>query len=249
MFETIEYPQVLTGEELDAYLARGWYRMGQSIYTTDYVMFEHRVYRTIWLRHILKNYSGGKSFDKLRKRNRHFDVEFKEAEITPEQEALFQKYRKAMPFEPAPSLNQLLNGYVFDPADIYATFQICIYDESKLIACTYFDIGNTSAEGISAFYDPDYTANSLGRYLIYLQIDLCCLLGFTHYYPGYFVPGYAHLDYKLAIGKSSLEYYHKKDMNWYPMSEYIDEGISLNWGDEIWPDDELEDNPLNDEEE
>lgn len=244
MFETIEYPQELTGEELDTYLAKGWYRMGQSIFTTDYVMFEHRVYRAIWLRHELKNYSGGKSYEKLKKRNQHFEVELKPAEITLEQEALFKKYRKAMHFDPAPSLQQLLYGYVYIPANIYVTFQICIYDNAKLIACTYFDIGNTSAEGISAFYDPEYAAYSLGRYLIYLQIDLCCVYGFTHYYPGYFVPGHAHLDYKLAIGKSSLEYYSKEDMNWYPMADYVDEGISLNWEDEIWPDEDLEEGDL-----
>lgn len=233
MFETVEYPQALSGDELDTYLAQGWYRMGQSIFTTDYVVFEQRLYRAIWLRYVLKNYSGGKSYVKLKKRNRDFVVEFKPAEITPEQEALFQKYRKAMSFDTVPNLQELLFGYVFIPANIYTTFQICIYDNSKLIACTYFDTGATCAEGISAFYDPDYTAYSLGRYLIYLQLDLCCSLGFKHYYPGYFVPGHSHLDYKLAIGKSSLEFYNKEDMNWYPITHFVDEGISLNWRDEL----------------
>lgn len=241
MFETIEYPQVLSPADLDKYLAKGWYRMGQSIFTTDYVMFERRVYRTIWLRHVLKNYSGGKSYEKLKKRNRHFHIELKPAEITLEQEALFKKYREAMTFDTAPSLKQLLFGYVFIPANVYNTYQICIYDNSKLIACTYFDIGKTSAEGISAFYDPEYTDCSLGRYLIYLQIDVCCKNGFTYFYPGYFVPGHSHLDYKLHIGKSCLEFYNTEDMNWYPISYYVDEGISLNWEDEFWPEEEFDD--------
>jgi hypothetical protein len=34
MFVEVHTPAVLTRAELDAYLARGWFRMGQTIFTT-----------------------------------------------------------------------------------------------------------------------------------------------------------------------------------------------------------------------
>lgn len=220
MLETFDYPQNLLPEELDLYLSKGWFRMGQSIYTTNYVAFNDKLYPAIWLRHVLRNYTGGKSFNKLKKRNSIFKVELKHAKITARQRELYGKYKAAMNFETSASLEQLLFGFVFVPTNIYNTYQIEIYDNTKLIACTFFDIGKKSAEGISAFYDPDYTAHSLGRYLIYLQIEVCKENNFTYFYPGYFVPGYAHLDYKLAIDKSCLEYLDTEDLNWYAIEAY-----------------------------
>jgi len=231
MFERAAYPKRLKPEELDAYLAAGWFRMGQSIFTTEFVLFAGRIYRTIWLRCVLQQFDGGTTFSKLKKRNRDLRVTLKPAEITPEHEHLFELYRQHVSFDTAPSLAHLLFGYVFEPTHIYRTFEINLHDGDTLVACTYFDVGKNSAEGISAYYHPAYRQRSLGKYLIYIQIEWCRQNGFTYFYPGYFVPGYPHLDYKLQIGSDCLEFFVPDEMNWYAISEYEDEPISLEYGD------------------
>lgn len=231
MFEQFRYPQQMAPEELDVFLAKGWFRMGQSIFTTEYVLFQNCMYRTIWLRHFLKDYTQTKSFVNLKKRNKQFRIELKKCEITPRHQSLFELYKSSVAFETASSLQQLLNGYVHFPTSVYNTYEINLFDKNKLIACSYFDIGLKSAEGISAYYDPAYKSHSLGRYLIYLQIEICKGNGFQYYYPGYFVPGFSHLDYKLAIGTHCLEYFLPEDSLWYPIQSYQDAGIPIEYQD------------------
>ncbi|MCC7030081.1 MAG: GNAT family N-acetyltransferase [Chitinophagaceae bacterium] len=225
MFEQVRYPQSIKPSQLDQLLAMGWFRMGQSIFTTNYIMFNRQIFRTIWLRHVLKNYTESSTFQKLKKRNKALRIVICKAQIDEAHETLFELYKSSIEFEAASSLEQLLNGYVFVPAQIYNTYEVNLYDGDQLIGCSYFDIGHKSAEGISAYFDPAYKAQSPGRYMIYLQIEFCRAQGFDFYYPGYFVPGYPHLDYKLHIGTDCLEYLDVEDGCWYPIGEFKDEDL------------------------
>ena len=129
-----------------------------------------------------------------------------------------------MPFRTSTSLTNLMLMGFFDTQkeDIFNTYEINLYDQNELIACSYFDVGHKSAEGISSYYDPKYKNHSLGKYLIYLQIDICLENKLDFFYPGYFVPSYTHLDYKLSIGASCLEFIDTEDLTWYAISEYED---------------------------
>jgi arginyl-tRNA--protein-N-Asp/Glu arginylyltransferase len=229
MFEQVYYPDKLYPQQLDELLLKGWFRMGQSIFTTPYTLFDNRMYETIWLRHVLKNYEESKTIRNLKKRNRDFSIELKKVDITNQHELLFKKYKNSIQFNAASSLEQLLNGYSVEGTNIYNTYEINLYDDGKLIGCSYFDIGYKSAEGISAFYDPDYVQHSLGKYLIYLQIEVCKGNDFDYFYPGYFVPGFPHLDYKLKIGSACLEFLNPQTLEWQPIESYEHQGIPLHY--------------------
>ena len=136
-------------DKLDELLSMGWFRMGQSIFTTNYILVESSMYRTIWLRHVIKQYQETKTLRNLKKRNRDFRVELKPLEITIKHEELFEKYKN----------------------------------------------------------------------------------GFNYFYPGYFIPGHSHLDYKLDIGTHCLEFFNPEDTLWYPISDYVDEGIPIEYQD------------------
>jgi arginine-tRNA-protein transferase len=104
--------------------------------------------------------------------------------------------------------------------NIYNTQEINIYDGNKLIAAGFFDLGKTSAAGISSFYDPAYKKYSLGKYLIYLKIEYCKEIGLHYFYPGYFVPGYPLFDYKLEIGRSVLQYLEFTSSQWKSIANF-----------------------------
>ncbi len=226
MFAQLHTPYELPARQLDTYLDKGWFRMGQTIFTTNFLNFKNTFYSAIWLRISLPEFENEKAHQKLHKLNRFFRTEIKKAALNEEKEELFTRYRETVSFKAAPCLQHLLFGKdaLFN---LYDTYEVSIYDGSKLIACGYFDLGKTSAAGIASFYDPDYKKYSLGKYLIYLKINYCQQLGLQFFYPGYFVPGYSFFDYKLAIGKKALYFLNTCSLCWEHIESFTTENIPL----------------------
>jgi leucyl-tRNA---protein transferase len=218
MFAKANSPQTLTPEELDDYLQRGWFRMGQTIFTTNFLNFKSEFYSALWLRIDLDRFSADSTQLKLFKQNARFRAEINPAVVTPFQESLYEKYKNSISFEASNSLKALLFGR--SPYKIYNTFEVNVYDGDTLVAAGFFDIGKNTAAGISSFYDPAYKKYSLGKYLIYQKINFCKQRGLRYFYPGYFVPGYSFFDYKLSIGKPVLEYLELQTGRWLPIEKF-----------------------------
>ena len=204
MLTQLNAPTTLSEKELDLYLAHGWFRMGQAVFTTNFIKFHGKIYSAIWLRVVLSSYSHSPSILKLYKQNQRFRTEIKPLGVTQAHEALFETYRQSVAFQPSESIQNLLEN---TENDIFTTYEINLYDDTKLIATGYFDLGETAAEGISCFYDPAYKKFSLSRYLMYQKIDFCKKNGFDYFYSGYFVPHYKLFDYKLNIANAHLEFF------------------------------------------
>ncbi len=226
MFAQVYIPEILQHQELDAYLESGWFRMGQTIFTTNFLHFNDKLYSAIWLRIVLNNMEEEATQVKLFKRNSIFRHQISKAAITPEKENLFDRYRASVTFEASTSLNMLLMGKTATQ-NVYDTYEIDIYDGDKLIAVGYFDLGDKSAMGITSIYDPAYKKYSLGKYLIYLKIAHCKALGMEYFYPGYFVPSYSYFDYKLTIGKTALEFLQLRSQKWKHIREFTSDDIPI----------------------
>ncbi len=226
MFANKHHPEILYPDELDAYLAKGWYRMGQTIFTTHFLFFDNDVYSAIWVRLPLADYQFRKSLRKLVQRNlNNFDVKIRQGFISREKEDLFQKYRNAFNGRLAPNLKDyLLDG---EDYNIYNTFEVAIYDGGQLIAFSFFDIGSESAASILGVYDPDYSKQSLGFFTMLMEISHCLEKGMDFYYPGYVVPGYYRFDYKLRIGE--VDYYDARTNAWSPFTQLTTEKIPVNY--------------------
>jgi len=220
MFAATESPEILTPKQLDVYLAKGWFRMNQTIFTTHFLQFNNEYYAAVWLRVALDNYKPDSKHKAVLQRNKLFKTEIRKALITVQHEQLYNKYKTAVAFEAYSSLSQLLlNGY---SENIYDTWQVDVYDNHKLIASGFFDLGHTAAEGIVCIYHPDYKKYSLGKYLIYTKMDYCRQQGLSYFYPGYTVPGYSAFDYKLELGKAAMQYYNAATTQWVPYTTRIE---------------------------
>lgn len=225
MFAELHYPSSLSPHELDTYLANGWFRMGQTIFTTNFLRFGRNYYSAIWLRIDLQHHTPSKTQQKLFKVNSSFFVEIQHAKITDKHEVLFEKYKSSMSFDTASSLRFLLHHDGVN--DVYDTFFINIYDGIKLIATGVFDMGKDTSAGISCFYDPDYKKNSLGKYLMYLKMEYSKKRGVKYFYTGYFAPGYPLFDYKLDLSRPNLEYLDVVTEKWMPFAEFSYNTIPL----------------------
>ncbi len=211
-FAEKHFPETLLPEELDHYLSRGWYRMGQTIFTTHFLCFAQEFYSALWIRLPLTGITYGKSLRKTYKRNtERFNVQVAPASITREKELLYHRYKLHFPGVLAPSIKDSLQDG--DEENIFSTFEVTVYDKNRLVGLSYFDIGRQSAASILGIYDPDYARFSLGMFTMLVEIEYCLQLGLDHYYPGYVVPGFQRFDYKLRIG--DVEYYDLTRQNWY----------------------------------
>ncbi|MEI9808279.1 MAG: arginine-tRNA-protein transferase [Bacteroidota bacterium] len=213
----------MPGPQLDEYLAQGWFRMGQSIFTTDFIPVNMTVHPVFWLRFVLPKVQYKKKQQRLLLANKNLAVVIKPFLLSEEVEDLYAIYRATVDFDAPPTVESfLLDGAI---NSIYDTQLIEIRDAGRLIAAGIFDNGSTAIAGIMNFYDPAYKAKSLGKYLMLLKINYAIESGKQYYYPGYIAGGFAKFDYKLFPGEAAAEIYDANKAEWIPVA-----GVTLPGG-------------------
>lgn len=219
------YPENIEPEQLDVFLSNGWYRMGQTIFTTHFLFYEKQLLSAIWLRLSLEDYKYSKSLRKILKKNRaDFRIEIRPFELTHEKEQIFRRYAAEFKGRLSGSLkNSLLDGL---DKNVFHTKEVNIFDGDKLIAFSFFDEGKNSLTSISGIYDPDYADRSLGLHTMLEEIQYGLDTGRTLYYPGYVVPGNNRFEYKKRIGK--CDFLEFKSKAWRPVPMLKEEEIPIN---------------------
>jgi len=227
MFTEKHQPHTIFSHDLDQYLERGWYRMGQTIFTTHFLFYRNSLYSAIWTRLPLENYQFRKSLRKIKNKNeKTFQTIIRPTDLNLEKENLYLEYQKHFPEFRSPSLAAYLNdGH---DTNIFNSLEACVYDGDKLIAFSIFDIGAKSLASIIGVYSPDYQSYSLGFYTMLLEIQYGLDHDFTMYYPGYVVPGRPKFDYKKRIGKpEEVQYFDLKTSNWLSISQLDEQEVPI----------------------
>ena len=188
---------LIRGDALDYYLAQGYYRMHQDLFTCQFVPFGNRLYSAHWLRLDMARVQWGPEQRHLLRRNARFAATVRPLRLTAEHEELYARYRESITFEAAPTVTDVLLG-----------------DAAQSV----FDRGDRTLAGILNFYDPNYRKFSLGKYLLLLKTDYGRRLQYTHYYPGYVVHDYPKFDYKLFACAAATEVFDCVRGQWQPFS-------------------------------
>lgn len=223
MFTEKLYLDQLPASVLDHYLAKGWYRMGQSMFTCRFLMFKGQLFPAVWVRLPLEQYEFNKRLRKLYNRNlSRFRVVTRPGKIDMEKERLYQRYKKHFQGRLAPSLKVSLldEGNI----NLFNTYETCIYDGDELVGFSFFDLGKDSLASILGVYHPDYGKYSLGFFTMLLEITYGLEHGYAFFYPGYIVPGYAKFDYKTRIGE--VEFFDERKNQWIPREEFSFDDLS-----------------------
>ena len=232
VYYDVHYPGSLTARELDDYLARGWYRMQQMIFTTDVIVKENKLLPVFWLRLSLQKYTPVKTGNKIIAVNKGYAVSYGPTIITEELEELYSLYKSSVNFELSESIQDNLLGE--NETRIYNTLCITIRDGKKLIAAGFFDDGDISMAGILNFYHPEYANKSLGKYLMLLKIEYAQQYKKEFYYTGYLSTADTKFDYKLFVSKEATEVYHRNEQRWVPwlsvQKEILEEWLLSNPG-------------------
>ncbi len=217
MYTEIHYPiNRIPAENLDEYLANGWFRMGQTIFTCWFLFMEKGFFSAIWIRQDLQDFKFKKRSRKLLNRNaKLFTYKIGPARIDLPKEKLYQKHRVRFKTGVHRTLNQsLMSGANFS---IYDTRQIEVYLGEELVAASFFDVGKTSIASINGIFNPEYDQHSLGFYTMLLEMKFAIEERKRYYYPGYVVPGNPRFDYKARIG--DVDYYDLYNKDWKPFDK------------------------------
>lgn len=210
-------PTSLSPIELDDYLARGWYRIGASMITTEYLERDGKLTTTIWTRLNLTTHRFRKSLLKqMGKIARSFRVEVGPFVPDDAHENVYKEYRQMVGGRRAETLDDVLGGEV--GRGLFDTREVTIYNGDELAAYSLFDMGRTSAQSIAGIYHPKYKKHGLGFYTMLAEIEHCAALGLQFHYSGYIVTGSSFMDYKLRVG--NLEYFDPKTQTWLLKSPY-----------------------------
>src|SRR5687767_1831599 len=99
MFAQVHCPSSLSGDDLDRYLEQGWFRMGQTIFTTNFLNFKSHLYSAIWLRVDLNRFVSDKADQKLLRLNQGFATEIRRLSLDQQKDQLYAAYKDSISFE------------------------------------------------------------------------------------------------------------------------------------------------------
>lgn len=216
----VHVPSKLTPAALDKYLANGWFRMGQAVFTTNFLLFNKKFYSAIWIRTELQKWSPSSSQHQLLKKVfRDFRVQITPFSYQPAYDELFDTYKASLTFTHSNSIQQLLFGGEVEPS-IFDTYSIEVYDKKKLIGLGFFDVGAKSMAGVSCIFDPAYKKYSLGKFMMLQKMLWGKEHELTYFYPGYIAPGYPTFDYKTTLAPEFTQCLRVQSKRWIKLENF-----------------------------
>ena len=216
MLVQTHFPRQLSRERYDQYLSSGWFRGAVMLYKMDLLCIDDELYSVVNIRLKLENFKFRKSQRKiLRKVDTRFRTVFGMAEPNPEKEALYTAHKHRFKGFIHATLEEYLNAG-FDTT-VFDTREVCIYDGNKLIAVSYFDMGENSMASLLGLYDQRYSEWSLGKATMLKEIVFGLENEKELYYPGYILDQGSSFDYKLELGET--EFYNPAN-SWINFHKY-----------------------------
>lgn len=195
----IDVSEKIINDKLDIFLAEGWFRSSFMMYKSPILCLNNSVSSIINIRLDINHYSPKKKHRKLLRRNaKKYRVHISDVQLSQQAENLYELSKvKFKGF-----IHPNLEGYLFagQSSTPFKTKQIEVWHENKLVAISFFDLGNNSVASILGLYDPEYSKDSLGTYTMLLELEYSQTQGLSWYYPGYLVDNDSSFSYKLTLG-------------------------------------------------
>ena len=201
---------------MDHLLANGWRHAGVHFYRYNMAFHQGALTSVIPLRILLRDFSASKSQRRNHRKNTAagFRVIVRPTEVTAEKERLFQEHKSKFVDNIPDSLYDFLS---MDPDTVPCPGgEVSVYDDDRLIAASFFDIGEDSLSTIYGMYDLDYHNRGLGIYTMLLEIEHAQRLKKQFYYHGYCYGCPSFYDYKKAF--QAVQAFNW-DGQWHPWEE------------------------------
>ncbi len=203
------YTRQVSPQQLDWLLADGWRHFGEHFLRYNIGFHEDKLRRVLPLRIRLADFTQSKSQRRILKKNRDLQTVIRPIEITAEKEVLFEAHKKRFNHSIPDSLYTFLSD---SPADVPCeALEVCVFEQGKLLAASFFDVGATAVSGVYAMFDPQENRRSLGIFTMLSVIGYALENKKAFYYPGYAYVDKSFYDYKKRF--SALEFFDWNE-NW-----------------------------------
>ncbi|HMQ04473.1 MAG TPA: hypothetical protein PKD26_11200 [Pyrinomonadaceae bacterium] len=197
---------------LDRLLAEGWRHFGPRFFRYSLALYGNDIRRVVPLRIRLSKFRRSRSQAKVVKKNIDVELAVERSAVTDEVEELFSIHRNRFRRHRPDSIYTFIApNAAAEPCEVR---QMSIRKNGKLIAASFFDVGNSSSSGIYAVFDPAESARSLGIFTQLAEIELAAVEGKEFYYLGYCYNGSSFYDYKKQF--YGIEAYDWEG-NWHPI--------------------------------
>jgi leucyl-tRNA---protein transferase len=183
-----------TDELVDEYWSKGWTTTYHTTNRTNFTEYFGHYYCAFPTRYRLPEFTMSKSFRRIYRKNRELKTIIRPFRITEKKVKLHDRFH-ILRFREFPS-ETLQTKYKYpslSPAPIY---EICVYKQDKLIACSIFQLGNYSIVSNECFWDLNYAKHELGTYTILLEINFALSRKMYYYYLGYYYIQNPNFEYK-----------------------------------------------------
>ena len=196
-------------EAMDALWAAGWRHFGRHFFRYNFGIHAGRVMRVLPLRIDLARFTFSKSQRRNLRRNAGLEVTIGPLDVTVASRNLFERHRLRFTEGRPERLDDFVPNSFGDSPCI--AFQLSVLEGGRLVAESYFDIGERSSSSVFAMFDPGITAPGLGIFTLLREIEHSLELGLDHFYLGYAYEGESFYDYKKRF--RATEYFDWKG-NW-----------------------------------
>jgi leucyl-tRNA---protein transferase len=189
-------------EVMDQAWATGWRHFGRQFFR----------YSTP-LRIDLASCTFTKSQRRVLHKNADLRSEIVPAAIDSELRDLFQRHKQRFTSNIPDTLETFLGP---DPAHGPCECRMVrVFDGPRLIAASFFDLGQQAASSVYGLFEPECAKRSLGIFTFLLEIQHCQATGLRWLYPGYATREPSVYDYKKQF--RSTEYLDWSKGEWVPL--------------------------------
>lgn len=210
----------LTLKRWDEMLAEGWRHNGKMIFRNSQDFDENNEFRTVLpLRYRLKGLAFTKSQRKIFNKNqdlRHeihpLSIGVLSDSIDDEKHELFNKHCVRFKHNRPLSLWDFISQDVKRP---FKTWELRVFKDDKLVACSFMDITPQSLSSTYAMFDLEESKRSLGIYTMLLELLYAQAKKKKFYYPGYAYDTPSFYDYKKKF--QNTEFYDWETRLWFPL--------------------------------
>lgn len=188
----------ISHRQLDFLLENGWRHFGTHFFRYNLGFYQDQIRRVIPLRINLSAFVVSKSQRRILRKNRDLQIVIRPVEIDEEKEILFDRHKTRFDHGIPETVFDFLS---FSPKDVPCEArEVCVYDDGKLLAASFFDVGASAISGIYAMFAPEENRRSLGILTMLIEIEFALKNNKTFYYQGYAYEGESFYDYKKRFG-------------------------------------------------
>lgn len=205
--------------DMDKLWAAGWRHFGSYFFRYSVGIHEGELRRVVPLRIRLEDLSLSKSHRRNLARNSDLLCSVKSFELTDEAVELFHRHKTRFRHNVPPSILEFLPEHAdAAPCEI---MEMNVRDDNRLLAISYFSVGQNANSGIYAMFEPTEQRRGLGIFTLLKELEFAKETGRTLYYLGYSYNGKSFYDYKKQFrGTEAYDW----ATGWSPLS-CEDEGI------------------------